>query len=410
MFEDCEDYEGDILRHLNPYPEVQFRFLWQVCKLSPENGMKIEARARRRLQPKTVVQLLELLCRFEPMLVHVFLQGLDEDIQLDDASKVCKKYNNEEGEAFLIERMGDSERALHLLASAAHVRLRKYVLRPQRVEGDDSDFQRYLDRLLGYQLCLDTCKRNSERSLKQAPRSAAHSKAGERIRKLWSFFFKTFHDFSTLVGDQVDRRQQSLGATDAETEQLDSLERCQRVVQSYVNAIVAEMLVFLPQHVVLQQVFQHCANSPFGDVRSSLEALFSSSQHQSSLMQTVKRIMQTDIAETRRRAQRARGAGIRVSGASLRDALSRARTDDSPDQDNATSSSSLDDQEHDNVVVCMRSGECFRTPSTELAAFLHAKRNALFSAGVAAASSGSSLDIRTIKNVLVSYLPRYVVG
>ena len=70
LFEGCEDYDADVLQQLGPYPEVCFRFLRRVAGLSPDTGMKISSKVRHKFRPKTVVQLLELLCQFEPMQVR----------------------------------------------------------------------------------------------------------------------------------------------------------------------------------------------------------------------------------------------------------------------------------------------------------------------------------------------------
>lgn len=415
LFEDCHDYERDILGSLVGYPRVQFAFMKYIARLSIKTGYRIPQDMLPRFGSKPLVQLLELLCQFEPMQVHLFLQGMEEELPLEVAIQICKRYGNEEGEAFLMERMGDPERALLLLLSAARARFESlmenidncpsdltsllrdfpaaitpetlttryptikptsqqiYRKNSTNVDNTSPQLLNVLNRMFGFDICRQMCRRNSLRILKQQKQTFTPN--GGKILRLWSLFFREFYNFSCELKTQIQQehaailaRQQSakVEMPNYDRRRMPLFKIASKTVTGFVNQLMREMLLYIPHKQVVDQVFKNCADSHFGELRTGLLAMFSDSKFEKTMLHTMNKIMCGDIRRTRTIAHQSRKQGIRIKGSELQRAFTAVEEENKSRQ-----------KAQPLKAVCIRDGPCFGFPSQDLSRFLSTKLDSI---------------------------------
>lgn len=110
-----ECFTGDhdrILKELELYPEVQFRYLQTLMTKDKKSEMgELIEKSGVGITPELKLLYIKLMCQYDPSNVYKYLTAND-DYPLDPCLKLCQKYGIKNGTIYLLERMGDFSGAL----------------------------------------------------------------------------------------------------------------------------------------------------------------------------------------------------------------------------------------------------------------------------------------------------------
>eukprot|EP01017_Pseudomicrothorax_dubius_P021471 TRINITY_DN2312_c0_g2_i2.p1 TRINITY_DN2312_c0_g2~~TRINITY_DN2312_c0_g2_i2.p1 ORF type:complete len:569 (-),score=142.51 TRINITY_DN2312_c0_g2_i2:600-2306(-) len=155
--------ERGIIKHLDPYPQVQAEYL--------ERALEMERARGGRVDNELLVMNVRLLCRLNPRKLKEELRKYD--YPLDQSVKICREFGNKKAVAFLLDKSGAAFDALELYLELFEAGVKLAVERASRDETKDGSLTRKVARM------IEMGQRNTSR----------HEKEDVDTERLWFRLF-----------------------------------------------------------------------------------------------------------------------------------------------------------------------------------------------------------------------------
>ncbi|CAH3128652.1 unnamed protein product [Porites lobata] len=252
-----------VVRQLEGQPTMQYEFLKGVF------DSKSSTPARPEDSPDAEVheKYIELMCKYQPDLVHSYLRNT-ENYRLEETLAIVRQFNNTYATAYLLEKAGDIHGAFQLLLETLKVKVKILCDVFEKHEFPPSNEIRKLTAnveavLLG--VLIPLCQRNSGR-LDEADREA-----------LW------FPLLETVMAPQ---------------------RKCKDTTSAYFLAfkdqtrhVLNSMMGYISLPAILQKIMQDPTYSTgkFGEIKELILGMLDTYSYESTLLKTTNKLLASDL-------------------------------------------------------------------------------------------------------------------
>ncbi|RMX42196.1 hypothetical protein pdam_00017314 [Pocillopora damicornis] len=239
------DILTSVIRQLEGQSTVQYEFLKGVF----ENKSQTPSRPEDTPDAEVHEKYIELMCRYQPDLVHSYLRNT-ENYRLEETLAIVRQFNNTYATSYLLEKAGDIHGAFQLLLEGSLPEIRKLTTNIEAV-------------LLG--VLIPLCQRNSGR-LEETDREA-----------LW------FPLLETVMAPQ---------------------RKCKDTTSAYFLAfkdqtrhVLNSMMGYISLPAILQKIMQDPTYSTgkFGEIKELILGMLDTYTYESTLLKTTNKLLSGDL-------------------------------------------------------------------------------------------------------------------
>eukprot|EP00794_Sanderia_malayensis_P015740 gene15740-17326_t len=269
-FPDCIDH---VVGKLEYEPKVQYQFLKGIFQpqesAAPSSSRKMIGKSRDAFVPEPSIheQFIELMCRYDPGDVYLYLRGTD-NYRLEQSLAIVQRMKIVDANAFLLEKTGDVQGAFKLLLD--NLKAKAAAFSQSFAEGDDPmssregrEKRRALKNALNavIQLCQRNSSRldNEDREALWFPLLESVMAPQRRVKDVTSPHFVAFKDMTKQV--------------------------------------LSSMMGYIALPAVLQKIMQDPAynTGKFGEIKELILGMLDTYNYELTLLETTKSLLGTDL-------------------------------------------------------------------------------------------------------------------
>jgi hypothetical protein len=291
IIEFFQDQATNIIKRLETYPEILFKFLDQLLKsskaftsLSPKNEDDTSITSQHSLINNEITErYIVLLCKFRRQDVYSFLIS-NENYNIEKITLTVKEFKIFDAAAYLLERTGDLQGSLALLIKMFYRSLGK--LKKIVYENGPSYFTatikrpEYLLLIKNLDLVSHLCERTSE-------------KGDESSKEMWFCVLNNFLRFREEFYVDAPLRKLSRKRFSADLRQPNEI--MSLAILECVRLLSLRMKVHVPVDEIMSQLSEIGSDLSLADIRNTLSSLFESITFDHLFQTSANRVFESDI-------------------------------------------------------------------------------------------------------------------